>query len=648
MPFDPNDPAIYANLFGLGPVVDAAQSVIPDELPTQPEFTPAEPFTALGGQELGIAPPEVVIGAAAEPEVDPRLPSELARQSRSVSTSRTDPVVVQLETGALSDKPEVQRRVQPEVDLAREELKESAGGLRELGEVQSVATEQAAQLKEREAVFREQEAAAEQEAQVIANEAANQRLAELSSAVEAVRTMQVDPQRIWSQGSKLNEAAGLVSAFVGGFLQPVLGTNTIQAVIDKAIDRDIDAQKTNIGLAQKNIGNLRMLHGLGLNQAATESEQRGQLRLMREAALLNQMDAELGRIQDPVTRQKLEVEIDKLNSRLVDRITESSRYHGAQVHREQMDKVNARLASQRVALQRRAQRFSEAEAQRRAQAEARAAVQAELDKPRAQDPLTNEVVGEYKNEKDTTGNREFDQRLTGRAQFAHDVRQLKDLARQQGAIYGGPGQKFLQSAEGRAFTSRYNGALADYIRSISGAQASEEEVQRLREAMPPPESFLTRDPDKAWNEVISRLTEQQNKDNNVTLKSGTKWDVRAAWDPPEEVTPATRSPSSQVEAIRGLGAAPEKQVQAAIDFASNLGNLDIGPGDPRVAEAIDILSGIPREQRRVPQVVGGDMVTVDPMEQLLKFEEMGTVKWRQQQRREQLRRGFSPLHLPKK
>ena len=70
--------------------------------------------------------------------------------------------------------------------------------------------------------------------------------AEFETERNAWAAQKVEPGRLWAEASTGQKILGAISLFIGGFLEPVTGKNTALQIIQRAIDRDINAQKVNI------------------------------------------------------------------------------------------------------------------------------------------------------------------------------------------------------------------------------------------------------------------------------------------------------------------------------------------------------------------------------------------------------------------
>lgn len=133
--------------------------------------------------------------------------------------------------------------------------------------------------------------------------AANERLVKIEEAMNAAAAHRVKPGRLWNTdiGSRLS---GSFAAFIGGFLSAGGVNNNIQSIIDRGIDRDIQAQlQEKQDLKDKAAGLIRLdnLHQSNDDRKITRMNVE---RMARRASLVTEMEAHIQRLQDPVLKAK--------------------------------------------------------------------------------------------------------------------------------------------------------------------------------------------------------------------------------------------------------------------------------------------------------------------------------------------------------
>jgi hypothetical protein len=624
MAYRPEDELIYRNLLGGSPAIPSV--AFPEEthaygtgdqvIQPEPISAPQEPVAAPVDsaaliQEEPVQEAQIAPGSMPQegplPEGIDKLSVSSGGDSARVSQSRTTPVIVTKSRGKA--KAPTQRDVDAaaagDVNAATRAAQGVADAAVEASEADRALLDQQRIAEEQKARFDQEEAALMAEADARANAEADQRIAGIQEAIEAASSMKVDPSRIWNDHGTANKTRGLVAAFVGGFLQPVLGTNTIQQIIDKNIDRDIDAQKEAIAGAQRNVTNLRGLHSLGVQQAETEAGQREQERLMRRASLVGELNAEVMKMQDPVLKAELSQSVAQINAQNQEAVRQIRKEKYAQKMDEYKFEVNAHMKRQSVAASRYATSVSRRNAVDRMNLDRekmRAGAAAAANQGVVQNPLTSKPIGTFNGKPDSAANQKFNERLATRAAMTDRIRGLVDTMKKTGAIYGGGMDKYLQSEEAQALKGEYEDLRASYIRAMSGAQASDAEVKRLAKALPAPETFLTRDPTRALKGFLDRQAEDMWIDSNVNLRDN-KWDPREEWSMPDEVDPVENTPDDYLEIMRS--GSPEQAVSAGAELIDSIskrkGDAEaIHWGDARIKEARDILAKQP-ESVRLPK-----------------------------------------------
>lgn len=212
----------------------------------QPELQPPQ------APGLGVAPleaPQVAPPPPPSPGPAPMGPGDSARMGRSVSTST--PGYLQREKAFgpapaavdLSAEREGLQAAGAEMGAGyaeqRQALADQGSAAAGLGQVKGeVATAQAGESRE---FLR-----AQTEFNNVANEYVSREQARINERV--ARVPQEDPSKIWGDNSMFQNAAGLFAAMAGGMLAVSTGSgrNMGLEAIERAIDRSINAQRTNI------------------------------------------------------------------------------------------------------------------------------------------------------------------------------------------------------------------------------------------------------------------------------------------------------------------------------------------------------------------------------------------------------------------
>jgi multidrug efflux pump subunit AcrA (membrane-fusion protein) len=135
-----------------------------------------------------------------------------------------------------------------------------------------------------------------------------------------VMTQKIDPTRVWSNMSTGNRVLAGISIFLGGVAGGMQGTeNRALGIIQDAVNKDIDAQKAEIGKKQ-NMLSLNMAKYNNINDAAAATK--AQLLSITQAQI-NQAAAKMGSKQALAAAQVANGQIDLQKAQLVSQISTS-------------------------------------------------------------------------------------------------------------------------------------------------------------------------------------------------------------------------------------------------------------------------------------------------------------------------------------
>jgi hypothetical protein len=147
------------------------------------------------------------------------------------------------------------------------------------------------------------------------------RQAELDRVAGEVASKQIDPSRMFARGETRNRIAAAVGLALGGLADALRGggdsgIRSALAVINQAVDRDIEAQRSNVGIAQQGVAQKRALlddmrRTLG-DEAAAEDATRAlmlegverDIRALQLAATSDAQRAGLDRLLAEIQQQK--------------------------------------------------------------------------------------------------------------------------------------------------------------------------------------------------------------------------------------------------------------------------------------------------------------------------------------------------------
>jgi hypothetical protein len=135
-----------------------------------------------------------------------------------------------------------------------------------------------------------------------------------------VMTQKIDPTRVWSNMSTGNRVLAGISIFLGGVAGGMQGTeNRALGIIQDAVNKDIDAQKADIGKKQ-NMLSLNMAKYNNINDAAAATK--AQLLSITQAQI-NQSAAKMGSRQALAAAQVANAQIDLQKAQLINQISTS-------------------------------------------------------------------------------------------------------------------------------------------------------------------------------------------------------------------------------------------------------------------------------------------------------------------------------------
>ena len=104
------------------------------------------------------------------------------------------------------------------------------------------------------------------------------------------------------------------------------------------------------------------------------------------------------------------------------------------------------------------------------------------------DPVTGVVLGESRFT-DRGKVREDQDSINSMSNTLVDMQEYINLLANTGKVYQGLGAKHVKDTDVALLQSKYNKILADIIRAYSGAAATDAEVERLKQVLPPPKSY---------------------------------------------------------------------------------------------------------------------------------------------------------------
>jgi hypothetical protein len=179
------------------------------------------------------------------------------RVTRTETTQLRTPArpVTAEEQAALAQAAEEQDRAEREATVSMAQAAEAeAGALAETARALQSAQSQVDALEQRR-----QQAERARQAELM------RRQRELDRAAAEVASRQIEPGKLFAKGETRNRVAGALGILLGGFADAITGgergLSTALGIINGAIDRDIDAQRGNVAIAQQGVAQGRALLG---------------------------------------------------------------------------------------------------------------------------------------------------------------------------------------------------------------------------------------------------------------------------------------------------------------------------------------------------------------------------------------------------
>lgn len=328
-------------------------------------------------------------------------------------------------------------------------------------------------------------------------EAADLELESLQADMAAAAAHRIEPGRAWNTDAG-RSLAGAFAAFTGGFLAPVLGKNDIQQIIDRGIDRDIEAQKYEGDQLQKAVANKSIINKQKINQRAREVADWDTQRLMRRAAVVGEFEAQLMKMNDPVMRARGEkivaqqkVQLAKDFQARVDKV----RAVGMQQVAQKNQMLNAARNRAHAAAMQKA-RF------KRADAAARAKQLQISEEGIVRSSVTGKPIGKLPPGM-TDGDREkFVNKINGSYEMADTVKMLMSMSAEANAFEGSL-PDFLKTPAGMNYKSAHNQFIDAMVKMQSGATATDQERQR-KAAQFPMKTFFRQNGDKVFETFLEK------------------------------------------------------------------------------------------------------------------------------------------------
>jgi hypothetical protein len=491
---NPDGSVQYVDEYGqpAAPPPVPVQEAVPGELDQLPVDPATQPLAPMPSRNMAVADLPAV--APAQPIPQPAQPGALNPALLQNGTSVSQSVAAfqpgrfqQVEgttTGLRGAQAQAKQRA--DAGAANESQFTAAIGADQARAAQGLGDAEAMKESARAEQFRQQAnlasmfAAAESSAAAIAADKTSGYRARFEQSLAQATAMRIDPRL---QFNKTDELSAIGLLFTQGFLQaqgtPVYDAQKmISGLIDRKVDRDMQAIQQGHKLAEGQ----RMLWDMARAEAGDEAEARQRYRTLTMAQAAADMEATTAQFGSMIATAKgkaaaadIRVAVNKDLADITDRYFKRYMSESGLALDEWKAKVAASQESQRIGLAKR-----------------------ELDaKLGAGAPVpTENVVFDVTESGDRVAKWKFIDglsdakrgelldRMSGKATFVSNLRELRAMAEQAGKIPGGWGQAMTNSAFEKRVRNLANGMAASYVRAMSGAAATDSERKTLSERIP--------------------------------------------------------------------------------------------------------------------------------------------------------------------
>lgn len=366
----------------------------------------------------------------------------------------------------------------------------AAEGVNALGAAQAAATEAERLGAEQTQLFHQQQALDEQRAEALAQENVMRAKGALQEQMARVAAMKVDPDRLFKEAGAGGRVGFAMAAFAEGFLGAKgIKINAIDQ-INRRIDRDIDAQLTDIEQGRNATNDFRTLYDIANQESADGVQARGRMRMfylasLQQDLLAKSLTARGGVEQSQIQKALGELEIAK--SKEADGIlsyayTEGQRRTQQEIENAQRNwGLSIQSASQKLAqarfdaekgpttldeqlkeLRKRALISTDAEGTNRV-----IAVMGEGYSPEIRAQLQKEVNSASK-------------MSAGVQKVLEDLSKDKSVVFTEGTLLG----SIFNSPEGQKYRARMDQIITDYVYEKSGKAITSVELDRYKSFLP--------------------------------------------------------------------------------------------------------------------------------------------------------------------
>lgn len=305
----------------------------------------------------------------------------------------------------------------------------------------------------------------------------NTREASIQQAIDSIP--QSDPKRWWKNMSGFQKGAAYISAAIDGYLNP-RGPNGAVELASQLADQDARAQAEDIATARAKVGYEQTAYErmLGNQQLKTQDYLAAKETALESLAVATEIRGMS--FKSPITKMLYKQQADSMRAERM-KVREERLGQLATAETSALDNAAQRAHQTHM------QSVSIAASEREAAAKAAAKAKESADAGVLRDPTTGAVVMGRDNKPSTVVGTDaqiadFNTKVAGAFSLEDNLRKFEQLQKKAGRIVAG--QYVFNSEDEARATALHNQIMADYVRSISGAQASDKEVERLQKVYP--------------------------------------------------------------------------------------------------------------------------------------------------------------------
>jgi hypothetical protein len=384
---------------------------------------------------------------------------------------------------------------------------------------------------------------------------AKDRVLQWKDDVAKFRAQKINPHREWESRSQGQQVATIASMVLGGFIEPYTGKNSAVAMFERAIERDLDAQRTDMQIQSEALGLDRASNADLLAIDASRDEQEYKFRAESRLAFKDKIAARMSTFNSGIAKAQ--------GAKTIAGIEQSqAKDDAAQVDRN-LQREELRLQNEGRRLDNQGKRLDNAgklapqEQGQGMEVDYEGNLVAPDPKLQVRHPLTGEFYGNMKREGSKEEIAEFNERSLVRIGLAEQLDVMMEKYQKAGMIVG---DKWIptgaMNAEQKALWHELSSYTSTVIKDTSGTAASDNERKFIANDVIGGVGLTSGNPIANWRRIKERMHKRQNEHGNSFGVKGTgKWIVLS--DDPEQLSPRERAEKNDADLYEGGGVSAE-------------------------------------------------------------------------------------------